>query len=200
MIDLTYVNRAGGDAIPEVLVMQMDDASPGLPNAIAWKVIRRCAPGHWHPFSYAPMAEICLGDEFGNFTERQSAMPGARFAVQPLLRGRELARRATDPARDDIALRNELTLGAVDACLYRNGRLLARRCALGPGRSAAFRIRPVLWLGTCSGARQGQRLGDAVPDAPLTALPLYGLVSATIALHGGGNEPYAFVFEEVKRV
>lgn len=200
MIDLTYVNRACGDAIPEVLVMQKDDACPGLHNAIAWKVIRRCAPGHWHPLSYAPVAEICLGDEFGNYTERQAAAAGARFAAQPLLRGRELARRASDASRDDIVLHNALTVGAVDACLYRNGRLLARRCALAPGQSAAFRVRPVLWWGACSEARQGQRLGDALCDTPLTALPLYGLVRATIALHGGGGQPYEFVFEDVTRV
>ena len=200
MIDLTYVNRAGGDAMPEVLVMQKDDASADLRSAIAWKVIHRCAPGHWHPFSYSPMAEICLGDEFGNFTERQAAAPGARFSVQPLWNGRELVRRALDAGRDDIALRNELARGAVDACLYRNGRLLARRSAVGPGQSTAFRVRPVLWWGTCSGARQGERLGEGVLDTSLTALPLYGLIRATIALHGGDSRPYAFVFEDVKRV
>jgi len=200
MIDLKYVNRSSDDAIPDVVVVQKDDGAPDLHNAVAWKVIRRCARGLFHPFQFPFPLEICLGNDFGNFTERMPASPGARFAIRPLWHGRELVPRGADGGSDDIAIRNELPRGAADICLYRDGRLVARRGALVPGQSATFRMRPVLWFGAMSGVRQGQRLGDAVLDAPLAALPLTGLASATIVLRGGRDRPCEFAFEDVRKV
>lgn len=62
-----------------------------LRKAVAWKVIRRCAPGLFHPVRFSPALEICLGDDFGNFTERLAAGTAARFAVRD-----ELARGAVN--------------------------------------------------------------------------------------------------------
>ncbi|NHZ89910.1 hypothetical protein F2P45_12930 [Massilia sp. CCM 8733] len=197
MIDFVYINRAGGFPAPDVLVFQQaEGARPE--RAIAWKVIRRCAPGHTHPFTFSPTLEVCLGDEFGNFTPRLQAGCGAHFALRPLARGRELVRRA-DAAPGEIVVRNELARGALDVCVYRDAHLLARRCALAPGLTALLRLAPVLWFGVAAGARQGEPLGAAAQVSALTPLPLARLSSVRVALRGGGPEAFAFEFDEAAR-
>ncbi|NVE01091.1 hypothetical protein [Massilia sp. BJB1822] len=155
----------------------------GVPlKAVAWKVIRNCPYGWLHSFTYSLQLEAGIGDCYGNYSPRLAAREGDAFVVQPTAAGRCFCRSGTHAA-DGVAVRNELARGTLYACLFNDGRLLARSGGLAPRQGVSFRIPAVLRIGVDGNVREGQLLDEAMASASCE-LPLAGLRSADLIMTG----------------
>ncbi|KQV46355.1 hypothetical protein [Massilia sp. Root335] len=202
-IKLDFRNRCRARHAPTVVIFQVDDDDPEA-LAVAWKVIRNCAPGWHHPFVFSTEPEINVSDRYGNHLPRHAAANGMVFDLTPLVCGRRLARDRMPGKSDEIVLRNRLAHGGVDVNLYSNGLLLARKSQVGPGRQATFRFGSTLCIGVVHHQAEGRTFA---PDAVLTEcvdVPLRGIASADLVLEldderGGDGPAYRFIVENVVR-
>lgn len=97
---------------------------------------------------------------------------------------------------EEIDVRNGLTFGAINAYLYRSGRLLAAKTNIPPFLKASFAFEPTIFLGVVSQMEPGQTVSQT--DLPaLTEISLMGMQSADIVITGGGAAPYKFTLENV---
>lgn len=203
-IKLRFVNQSMDGHQSEVVIYQKNLISDMASLTMAWKVIRYCGYGCYHPFVYSTDLEICVCDEHGNFSPRISAHNGELLSLELTAQGgRRLRRAGKAAAANEVNVVNGMGRGAVDVCAYRAGRLVERLRAVAPGQQAVFRYQPALWVGVASQVVQGTALDSAVVSDMTTELSLLGMASADIVMSGGGVAedavPYAFRLENVAR-
>lgn len=91
--------------------------------------------------------------------------------------------------------------GAVNAWIYRDGKLQAAQTGLAPQQKAVFEFQPTLWIGVAPDASQGQAMDPAIVSDINTELSLLGVASADIVMTGGGpgadSPAFAFHLENV---
>lgn len=200
-IRFTFINRSLDKGMLPVFLYQPNVGEGACARAVAWKVIRNCAYDWRHPFVYSRQLEAGLADGFGNYSPRLPATEGDVFAALPTFAGRVFRRHggSTSGSTSGIAIRNRLAMGAVHACLFSDGRLLARHVDLPPGQTANLRIPSVLRIGAAPNVRQGQLLDADTMDCASCDIPLVGLVSADIVMTGGGalQDPLSFHIENI---
>ena len=194
-IQLNFINRSNDANDTQVVIFQRNVASNFDEAVVAWRVIQHCGVGDNHPFVFAMEFQISCEDAWGNYTPKLDARNGQLFAVALTGSGDTLnvAGPASSPA--EIQLRNDLSSGAVSACLYNAGKLLAIKTSLAPQQKAAFAFRPTLWIGVASEAFEGQVLDSGLVSEVNTELSLLGIASADIVMTGGGPGPTAGPFE-----
>ncbi len=185
-IQLTFINRASSRCRQTVFLFHPTIAN-GVPlKAVAWKVIRNCPYGWLHSFAYALQLEAGIGDCYGNYSPRLVAREGDAFAVQPTAAGRRFSRGGAHAA-DGVVVRNGLARGTLYACLFNDGRLLARSCGLAPRQGVSFRVPAVLRIGVGGAVREGELLDAETMAGASCELPLAGLRSADLIMTGGGD-------------
>ncbi|MBB3121578.1 hypothetical protein [Pseudoduganella violacea] len=168
-------------------------------QAVAWKVIRNCPYGWLHPFAYSLQLEAGIGDCYGNFSPRLAAREGDAFAVLPTAAGRCFSRCGAQAA-DGIVVRNGMARGALYACLFNDGRLLARSSGLALRQGVSFCIPAVLRIGVGGDVREGQLLDAETMAGASCELRLAGLRSADLIMTGGdeaGAVPAGFHLENL---
>lgn len=197
-IRFTFINRSHDQRGLPVFLCHADVGERGATGAVAWKVIRNCAYDWRHPFVYSRQMEAGLADCFGNYSPRLAASCGQAFAVLPTVAGRVLRR--FGGSSNGIAIENKLALGAVHACLFNDGRMLACHTNLAPGQKANFRIPAVLRIGAAPDVQQGELLDAEAMACASCDIPLLGLASADIVMTGGGGSgalPLSFHIENI---
>lgn len=99
---------------------------------------------------------------------------------------------------------NDLGQGAVNICVFRDGRMVGMKTAVTPGQKAVFQYQPVLWIGVASQVAQGVAISSAVMSNANTELSLLGIASADIVMSGGGpgegSTPYEFNLENIVQI
>jgi hypothetical protein len=94
-----------------------------------------------------------------------------------------------------------MSQGAVDVCIFKDGRLMGVKTSVPPGQKAVFQYQPALWIGVTSEVVQGQPINSAVMSDINTELSLIGIASADIVMTGGGpgegSTPYVFNLENI---
>ncbi len=197
-VRLNFINRSHDRCQTAIVLFQREVASELTP--VAWKVIRHCGYACSHPFAFSTELELGIGDQYGNFSPRQAACPGDSFNVTHRSGRRQLLRDASDNGAA-ITLRNAMPCGAIDACLFNQGALLARRAGVPPGAQVAFAMAPALWIGAAAEAEEGRPLGPAMAQQSYTALSLLGMASADIVMTGAGGGadavPLRFCLENI---
>ena len=102
---------------------------------------------------------------------------------------------------NEIALRNDLAHGSINANLYKAGRLLATKTSIAPQQKAVFRFEPALFIGAVSEVQQGEIMPAAIVSEINTELSLNGIASADIVMTGGGPgagaTPFQFSLENI---
>lgn len=197
-IRFTFINRSHDQRRLPVFLCHADAGDRGAAGAVAWKVIRNCAYDWRHPFVYKWQMEAGLADSFGNYSPRLAASCGQVFAALPTVAGRVFRRHSGSCS--GIAIVNKLAQGAVHACLFNEGRLLACHTNLAPGQTANFRIPAVLRIGAAPNVQQGQLLDAEAMASASCEIPLLGLASADIVMTGGGGSqapPLSFHIENI---
>jgi len=101
----------------------------------------------------------------------------------------------------EVQVLNSLPVGAINASIYKAGKLLAVKTSIAPQQKAVFEFKPTIWIGVASQIVQGQVMDSAIISNINTELSLLGIASADIVMTGGGpganSTPFAFNLENI---
>lgn len=201
-IKLRFVNLSLDGNKSEVVVYQKNQITGMASLATAWKVIRFCGRDCYHPFVFPTAFEVAVADEHGNFSPRMAVENGQMLKLESTaLGGRRLLRAGLANTSSEFEVLNDLGQGAVNVCVFRDGRMVGMKTAVTPGQKAVFQYPPVLWIGVCSQVVQGAAINTAVISHANTELSLLGVASADIVMSGGGpgedSTAYEFNLENI---
>jgi hypothetical protein len=204
-IKLRFINRSLDGNRSEVVIYQKNQAPNMASLAMAWKVIRFCGRDCFHPFAYPVGFEVCVVDGYGNFSPRVRADNGQLLKLQSTPSGsRRLVRSGAASASNEVDVLNDLDQGAMNVCVFKDGRMVGAKNAVVPGQKAVFQYPPVLWIGVASQIAQGDAISSAVMSSADTELSLLGVASADIVMSGGGpgedSTPYEFNLDSIVRI
>ena len=193
---LNFVNNSN-DVISEAIVLfQKNNVAQLDETCIAWKVIKNCGLGWSHPFSYPLDVEIAASDSYGNMTPMYSASEGQKWSLVLNASGDELVLSDTPAANPiQIELQNDLEQGAIDARIYRDGKLLGIRNALVPAQKTVFQYRPIIMIGVIDNIEEGSIINPTVLSSHFTEVSLLGFTKADLVMTGGGIGPKAQPFQ-----
>lgn len=201
VVQLNYINASNDANNSEIVIFQKNVVPSFDEIAVAWKVIRNCGFGSNHPFEFPLHLQISASDSWGNYTPRLDAYPGDQFAMLRNPSGDVLEFNGPANSTEEVEVLNNLPRGAIDACVYRNGKLLAKKTNVAPQQMAAFKFKPSIWIGVVSQIEEGQIMDSAILSSVNTEFSLLGVKSADIYLTGGGPGPNATAFTfEMKNV
>lgn len=188
-IKLNLVNQSNDQNNSEIVIFQKNVATNFEEIAVAWTVIENLGQGSHHPFTYPMASTIAYTDSWGNYTPQLDAAPGQLFAAVRTHSGDEITLKGSANSPAEIALVNDLPQGAIDALVYKAGRLLASKTGVSPGQQAVFEFTPTIWIGVVSQVEQGQAIDTAILSDINTEISLLGIASADIVMTGGGVGP-----------
>ena len=201
MIKLNYINKSNDTNDTPILIYQKNVASTNSPP-IAWTVIEHCGRGANHPFVFPVNFQVAAKDSYGNYTPRQDSYPGQAFEMVLDNSGDVLRLASTSPKNpSEVEIRNNLAQGSIDACIYKDGKLLAKQSDLAPGQKADFEFQPKIYCGVVAQVQEGEELSSAITMEASTEINLFGISSADLVLYGGGAgknaEPFEFRLENI---
>ena len=203
VIELNLINRSADTNNSDVVIFQQNVAEDVGEIAVAWRVIKNLGSGWNHPFTYSLSPEVGAGDSWGNLSPRLKAENGDRFEMIKDNAGNVL-KRSSHPATspEEIEIANNLPEGAVDALIYRDGLIAARKSSVAPGEKAVFQFKPTIWVGVVSEISEGDLMNSAILSTVNTEISLLGIEAADLVWTGGGAGATAtefnFTLENVK--
>ena len=200
-IKLNFINNSNDKNNSKIVIFQKNENTSFGELAVAWRVIQNCGQGWNHPFTYPMTMTIAVSDSWGNFSQQQWASNGQKFSVQQDTSGDILKSAGASSAMNEVELVNELAIGAVNANIYKDGKLLATKTGIAPQQKAVFQFRPTLWIGVASEIEEGKVINSAILSEINTEIALFGLQSADIVLNGGGpgadSTPFRFTLQNI---
>lgn len=204
-IQLNFINESNDQNNSTVVIFQKNVATDFDEIAVAWKVIKNCASGWHHPFSFPMLFQVSASDSWGNsLISPIAAYNGQMFEVTRGVSGDQLDYVGPSTTRKEVQVRNGLDTGAISANIYKNGKLLATKTGISPGQKAVFEFKPTLWIGVVSQVTEGQVMNSAILSDINTELGLLGVASADIVMTGGGSgvnaTPFKFSLQNVQYV
>ena len=180
-IKLNFINNSDDHNSLGIVIFQKNLAGGYGEIAVAWKVIENCRHGWSHPFIYPMAMYVSASDSWGNFSPLLSASNGQLFKVVESASGDILQYSGqTAGSQNEVDVLNALQIGAVDANIYRDGRLLAAKTGIAPGQKAVFSFKPAIWIGVVSQVREGDVMNSAVLSQINTEISLLGIKRADI--------------------
>ncbi len=194
-IQLNFINRSN-DANNSQIVIFQKNVNPNFDElAVAWKVIQNCGLNDNHPFVFPMTMSVSASDSYGNYTPQQNAENGQLFTMQLTKSGDEL-KLDKEPGTSvtEVQVLNALSQGAINASIYKAGKMLATKTCIAPQQKAVFQFKPTIWIGATSQIVQGQVMNSAIISNINTELPLLGIASADIVMTGGGPGPSSMPF------
>ncbi|WP_447727819.1 hypothetical protein [Sphingomonas koreensis] len=200
-IQLNFINRSDDTNNSRILIFGKNPETSLDEIAKAWIAIPALKPNTTHAVLYTAETGLTVQDSYGNFTPMQPATPGEHFRVVAGEGGHLVEPAITVGPADQITLANDLMQGAVNACLYKDGHLYLSERNVVPGQTAAFRLRPVIWLAVASETDPDAGSDSAILSSVATEISLLGLASADVVMTGGGSganaEPLDFTLENI---
>ncbi len=200
-IQLNFINNSNDLNNSKVVIFQKNVATNFDELAVAWKVIQYCGQGDNHPFTFPTTYSIGASDSYGNYTPQTPAQNGQMFQVSQAVSGTMLSYAGPATGSKEIQLRNSLSKGAVNASIYKDGKLLAVKTSIAPSQMAVFEFKPTIWIGVVSQVVEGQVMNSAIISEVNTELSLLGISAADIVMTGGGlgasSTPYQFSLDNI---
>lgn len=201
-IQLNFINQSNDANNSNVVIFQKNVASTFDELAVAWQVIKYCGQGDNHPFKWPVASTVGASDSWGNYTPQLSAQPGQMFRMVLTPSGDQLQLAGPGSSPKEYQIANDLPKGAINASVYKDGKLLAVKTGVAPGQKAVFQFKPTIWIGVVSQVDQGQVINDAIMSSINTELNLLGVASADIVMTGGGpgpnSQPFEFTLQNVQ--
>lgn len=188
-IKLNLINHSNDHNNSSVVILQKNQATSFDELAIAWQVISNLGQGWNHPFVYPIRMTLATSDSWGNFSPQQGAAYGQQFAVVKDSSGDVLQYSGPSAEPNQLEVLNALQQGAINANVYKAGKLLAAKTSVAPGQKAVFHFEPTLWIGVVSQVVEGQVVDSAILSNINTEISLFGIASADIIMTGGGTGP-----------
>lgn len=201
-IKLNFINRSNDTNNSQVVIFQKNIAEGFEELPVAWIVIQNCGQSDNHPFTYPMNLQVSASDSYGNFTPQLTAYDSQAFDMIKSNSG-DILQLSTTPASNpnEIEVRNQLVVGAINAYCYRDGKLLATKTGLAPGQKAVFEFQPVIYIGVFSQILEGDVMNSAIISQVNTEINLLGIASADIVMTGGGpgesSTPFNFTLENI---
>jgi len=203
-IKLNFINRSNDANNSQVVIFQKNVASNFDELAVAWHVIENCGISDNHPFSFPMSMEVSASDSWGNYMPKIRAENGVMYHVERDLSGDRLNSVGASSSSKEVQVRNDLNKGAVNAGIYKGGKLLALKTNIAPGQKAVFEFKPSIWIGVVSQVVQGDVMNSAILTDVNTELSLLGIASADIIMTGGGpgknSTAFQFKLENIQLV
>jgi hypothetical protein len=200
-ISLNFINDSNDRNNSEIVIFQKNEATSFEEIAVAWKVIENCGQGWNHPFVYPMQMSVCASDSWGNFSQQLNATNGQLFSVVEDPSGDILKYTGQSASTTEVDVLNALAMGAIDAKIYKDNRLLATKTSIAPGQKAVFEFKPAIWIGVVSQVVEGQLMNSAILSQINTEISLFGLKSANIVMTGGGpgpgSTPFTFTLQNM---
>ena len=203
-IQLNFINRSNDSNNSQIVIFQKNVATNFDELAVAWRVIQNCGASDNHPFTFPMSFAVSASDSWGNFTPKIDAQNGQMYHVELTGSGDTLSSCGPSTSSKEVQVRNDLSKGAINAGVYKDGRLLALKTNVAPGQKAVFEFKPTIWIGVASQVTQGAILNSAILSDVNTELSLLGIASADIVMTGGGpgsnSTPFQFNLENILMV
>lgn len=200
-IRLNFINNSNDTNNSQIVIFQKNVATDFDELAVAWQVIQNCGQGDNHPFVYPLTSTVGASDSYGNYTPQLPAQNGQLFHVALSASGDTLSYAGPATSNREIHIRNDLQKGAINAAIYKSGKLLAIKTSIAPGQKAVFDFRPTIWIGVASQMVEGAVMNSAIISQVNTELSLLGIASADIVMTGGGpgasSQPFMFTLQNV---
>jgi len=188
-IKLNLINHSNDHNNSSVVILQKNQATSYDELAVAWQVISNLGQGWNHPFVYPMTMTVAASDSWGNFSPQQDASYGQQFEVVKDTSGDILRYSGPSAEPNQLEVLNALQQGAINANVYKAGKLLATKTSIAPGQKAVFHFAPTLWIGVVSQVTEGQVVNSAILSNINTEISLLGIASADIIMTGGGTGP-----------
>jgi hypothetical protein len=200
-IKLNFINHSNDANNSEVVIFAKNVATSVGETAVAWTVIQNCGQGDNHPFAYPMTTQVGVSDSWGNFTPPQDAADGQQFSMVLEPSGDVLRESGPAASPSEIEVLNNLPKGAINAGIYKDGKLYAHETAIAPQQKAVFQFKPTIWIGVASQVVQGEVMNSAIVSEINTEISLLGVASADIVMTGGGpgaeSTPFQFSLQNV---
>ena len=201
-IQLNFINNSNDVNNSEIVIFQKNVATGFDELPVAWLVIRYCGQGDNHPFTWPVDVQVGASDGYGNFTPHLDAQSGQMFKMVFTSSGDQLVPAGSGTSSKEVQVLNSLPKGAINAYIFKAGKLLAVKTSIAPQQRAIFEFKPTLWIGvTSQQVVQGQVMNSAIISDITTELNLLGIASADIVMRGGGSgpdaTPFAFSLENI---
>jgi len=200
-IALNFINNSNDRNNSEIVIFQKNAATNFDELPVAWQVIRYCGPGDNHPFAFPVAMQVGASDSWGNYTPQLDAQHGQMFQMALTTSGDRLVPAGPSTSSRELHVLNSLPKGAINASIYKGGKLLAVKTSIAPQQKAVFQFKPTIWIGVASQVVQGQVLNSAIVSDINTQLSLLGVASADIVMTGGGPGanavPFRFSLENI---
>jgi hypothetical protein len=190
-VKLNFINQSNDLDNSEIVIFQKNVATDFDELAVAWKVISYCGQGDNHPFSFPMDMYVGASDSYGNYTPQLKAQNGQLFKMALTSSGDQLVAAGTGTSPKEVQVLNALTKGAINASIYKDGRLLATKTMIAPQQKAVFQFKPTLWIGAVLQVEEGEVMNSAIISRINTEISLLGIASADIVMTGGGPGPNA---------
>jgi len=194
-IQLNFINNSNDANNSEIVVFQKNVATTFDELAVAWQVIKYCGQGDNHPFSFPMTMTVGASDSWGNYTPQLEANNGQLFSMTLTPSGDKLGLAGSGTSSSEVQVLNALPKGAINASIYKGGKLLASKTSVAPQQKAVFQFKPTIWIGVASQIVQGQVMNSAIISNINTELSLLGIASADIVMTGGGPGPNSTPFQ-----
>lgn len=193
-IKLNFINDSNDVNNSEIVIFAKNVATDVHETAVAWLVIQNCGRGDNHPFVYPMATQVGASDSWGNYTPLLDAANGQQFSMVRDTSGDVLKYNGQAASPNEIEVLNALQQGAINAGIYKSGKLYAQETSVAPQQKAVFQFKPTIWIGVVSQAVQGEVMNSAIVSSVNTELSLLGIASADIVMTGGGAGPNATPF------
>lgn len=194
-IQLNFINNSNDTNNSEIVIFQKNVATNFDELAVAWQVIKYCGQGDNHPFTFPLGMQVGASDSYGNYTPQLPAQNGQQFQMMLTTSGDRLVAAGSGTSATEVQVLNNLPKGAINASIYKAGKLLATKTSIAPQQKAVFEFKPTIWIGVASQVVQGQVMNSAIISSINTELSLLGIASADIVMTGGGPGAQARPFE-----
>ena len=201
-IKLNFINDSNDVNNSNVVIFQKNAGTSFDELAVAWQVIKYCGQGDNHPFTWPFASSVGASDSWGNYTPQLAAQPGQMFQMVLTPSGDQLQPAGPASSPQEIQVLNALNKGAINANIYKAGKLLAIKTGVAPGQKAVFQFKPTIWIGVASEIEEGEVMNNAIISNINTELNLLGIASADIVMTGGGAgagaKPFQFTLQNVQ--
>lgn len=196
-IEITFINQSYDENNSSIVIFQKNVATDFGEIAVAWRVIENCGRNWSHTFSYPMTFQVGAMDSWNNVSDLHYAENGQKWDVVRSSSG-DILTLSSNPAASnlEVEIKNTLPQGAINAQIYKDGKLLATKTGVSPQQKGVFKFKPTIWVGVVSQIEEGQVMDSAILSDINTEISLLGIAKANLIMTGGGvgsnAEPFNF--------
>ncbi|NLS00113.1 hypothetical protein HGP17_25080 [Rhizobium sp. P38BS-XIX] len=203
-IKLNFINRSSDTNNSSIVIFQQNAAVTFDEKPVAWRMIKNCGRGDNHPFTFPLNLQVMARDSWGNYTAPANAVGGQAFGMVLDTSGDVLTLlNVSAGSPNEVEVHNQLARGAINACILKDGKLLAVKTGLAPGEKASFQFNARIYIGVVGELDEGDVIHSAIASQVNTEIDLIGITSADVVMTGGGagqnSTPFEFHLENINQ-